>query len=72
MDNEAPIRKTLTLSPTMWRQIDLLRRAAPYPVPAASEIVRDLIREALEARAQTTRSHRLRTKPLNPCKDTES
>jgi Arc/MetJ-type ribon-helix-helix transcriptional regulator len=58
MDTEAPIRKTLTLSPAMWRQIDLLRRAAPYPMPAASEIVRDLLREALEARAQTTRRPR--------------
>jgi hypothetical protein len=52
MDNEMPIRKTLTLSAQVWRQIDQIRRQSPYPVPSESAVVRDLIREALLARAQ--------------------
>ena len=54
MEDE-PIRKTLTLPLPVWRQIDQLRREAPGPVPSASEVVRWLIREALEARTRAAR-----------------
>jgi Arc/MetJ-type ribon-helix-helix transcriptional regulator len=58
MKDVTPIRKTLTLPLQVWQQIDQIRRDAEGSVPSESAVVRDLIREALAARAKTTRSTR--------------
>jgi Arc/MetJ-type ribon-helix-helix transcriptional regulator len=54
----APIRKTLTLPLQVWQQIDQIRREAHGSVPSESAVVRDLIREALEARVSAPRRPR--------------
>jgi hypothetical protein len=55
--DETPIRKTLTLPLQVWQQIDQIRRQSPYPVPSESAVVRDLILEALHARAHGWKGH---------------
>jgi Arc/MetJ-type ribon-helix-helix transcriptional regulator len=55
MHTQTPTRQTLSLPPEIWQQIDRIRRQAPGAVPSTSEVVRTLIREALEARAQAPR-----------------
>jgi Arc/MetJ-type ribon-helix-helix transcriptional regulator len=53
-----PIRKTLTLPLQVWQQIDQIRRDAEGSLPSESAVVRDLIREALEARVSAPRKPR--------------
>ncbi len=44
-------RKSLILPEAMWAEIDAARRATPGGLPSEMEMVRRLLREALDARA---------------------
>jgi hypothetical protein len=52
-------RKSVALPDSMWLEIDALRRSWPTPLlPAEAEIVRALLREALDARKNKIRGKR--------------
>ncbi len=48
---ERPVRNSVILDAAMWAEIEAERRAAPGEVPSKMEMVRRLLREALDARA---------------------
>lgn len=48
---EAQTRKSIVLADAMWAEIDEARRATPGKMPSEMEMVRRLLREALDARA---------------------
>lgn len=47
---EPVIRKAVGLTAAMWAEVDAQRRAEPHRIPSQNEMVRRLLREALDAR----------------------
>lgn len=48
---EPVTRKTVVLPDTIWDAINDIRKSSPGFVPSEAEVVRTLLREAIEARA---------------------
>lgn len=47
---EPTTRKTLALPEALWGELDIERRLAPGRMPSETEMVRTLLREAIDAR----------------------
>lgn len=47
---ERPVRNSVILDAEMWAEIEAARRSAAGAVPSKMEMVRRLLREALDAR----------------------
>ena len=49
---EPTTRKSMTLPDSIWAAIDDMRRSWPGAVPSEVDVVRTLLREAIDARAK--------------------